>query len=96
MAKIQENQENIVEWMHEHPDEAHKVNPNVFVVMDDCISQDLHHAEQLKEVFFNGTSSLFFLRSSTNTLYRTPPENAIAYQPSICQRYSAGLSRKLW
>lgn len=59
-----------MEWMHQHPEEAHKVNPNIFIVMDgkcflenscslltllpDCISQDLHHAEQLKEIFFNG------------------------------------------
>lgn len=39
MAKIKENQENLINWMKKHPDEAEKINPYFFVVMDDCISQ---------------------------------------------------------
>ncbi len=54
MDVIQNNQKNLIKWMKAHPKEAKHVNPNFFVVMDDCISQDLHHAPQLKDVFFNG------------------------------------------
>lgn len=54
MAQIKKNQENLITWMKKHPKEAETINPYFFIVMDDCISQDLHHAEQLKDIFFNG------------------------------------------
>lgn len=73
MDKIRQNQENIVEWMHQHPEEAHKVNPNIFIVMDDCISQDLHHAEQLKEIFFNGRHLKMLLLISLQFAKGIPP-----------------------
>lgn len=34
MAKIRENQENLVKWMMAHPDEAKNINPYFFIVMD--------------------------------------------------------------
>jgi len=54
MHQIIRNQVELVEWMMDHPDEGKLVNPYVVVVLEDCMSQDLHHMEQLKDVFYNG------------------------------------------
>lgn len=50
MAQIRESQEQIVTYMNDHPEEADKINPYIVIVLEDCLNQDLHHMEQLKDV----------------------------------------------
>ncbi len=73
MAQIQANQTEIVEWIHAHPEEGKKINPYVVIVLEDCMSQDLHHIEQLKDIFFNGRHLKLMLLISLQYARGIPP-----------------------
>jgi hypothetical protein len=73
MAKIIASQESIVTWMQKNPCEAKQVNPYIFVVLEDCMNQDLHHQELLKSLFYNGRHLKMFLLISLQYARGVPP-----------------------
>lgn len=73
MAQIKKQQTEIVTWMMKHPKEGKKINPYVVVVLEDCMSQDLHHMEQLTDLFFNGRHLKILLMISLQYARGIPP-----------------------
>lgn len=58
LQAIVDEQKALVEWWH-HNKDTEDFNPYIFLIMDDVISQDLHHAPELKWLFYNGRYVLF-------------------------------------
>ena len=77
MNQIKQNQIKIVTWMMKHPDEGKKINPYVVVVLEDCMSQDLHHMEQLTDLFFNGRHLKILLMISLQYARGIPPGESV-------------------
>jgi hypothetical protein len=73
MHTIIKNQVKIIEWMIAHPEEGKNINPYVVVVLEDCMSQDLHHVEQLKDVFYNGRHLKILLMITLQYARGIPP-----------------------
>jgi hypothetical protein len=107
MDQITESQKALIEWMQKHPDQAQDVNPYIFIVMDDCISQDLHHAEQLKNVFYNGRHLKMFLLISLQFAKGIPPgfrencdmailfrQHSIAQVEAVCENFLGHWDKK--
>jgi hypothetical protein len=78
MDAIRSEQEQLVKWMRKHPDQAKamKINPYVAIILEDCLSQDLHHIDQLKDIFFNGRHLKLLLMVSLQYAKGIPPGKA--------------------
>jgi hypothetical protein len=53
LAAILEAQTNFITEERKLPEDQ-RANCRMLIILDDCISQDLHHDPVLKDVFFNG------------------------------------------
>lgn len=73
MEQIKKNQMKLITWMMAHPKEGKKINPYVVVVLEDCMSQDLHHVDQLTDLFFNGRHLKIMLMISLQYARGIPP-----------------------
>lgn len=111
MEQIIVRQKALIKWMKKHPDEAErqKVNPNIIIILDDCINQDLHHslAEHLKYVFFNGRHLKILFIITLQYARGIPPgfrENidmcflyrmhSIAQKEAICENFLGNYPKK--
>ena len=71
LAAIIEQQKQLIEYLGKHPDVV--INPNIFLVLDDCVTEDLFHEPELNTIFFNGRHLRVFLLMSTQYAKRIPP-----------------------
>lgn len=68
---IIEQQKTLINFLRENPDIV--INPNIFIVLDDCVTEDLFHDPVLNYLFFNGRHIRIFLLMSTQYARRLPP-----------------------
>lgn len=107
MEKIWNQQLKIVQWMDKHPDEAKNVNPYIFVVLEDCMSQDLAHTQQLSDIFYNGRHLKICLFISLQYAKGIPPgfrENidmcfcfrmhSVAQIEAVCENFLGHIDKK--
>lgn len=71
LYNIISEQKKLINYLREHPEEV--INPNLFIVLDDCVTEDLFHDPVLNYLFFNGRHIRVFLLMSTQYARRVPP-----------------------
>lgn len=73
MERIYAHQHRLVEWMKRHKREAKNINPYIFIIMEDVLDQDLSHAQQLRNIFYNGRHLKICLLISLQYAKGIPP-----------------------
>lgn len=84
IMQIINQQKALLGWMRDHPEQS--VNPNLFLVLDDCVTEDLFHDPALNTLFFEGRHVRIMVMMSTQYVRRIPPSMRENADVVICFR----------
>ncbi len=74
IAKIIEHQRAVIAWNQLYADQPEKlINPYIAIILDDVVSHNMHHDEQLNQLFYEGRHNCMAIFITTQHPKALPP-----------------------